>query len=220
MKPVLFKSKLILLLIAFLTFAACSKDEDVPTTNIPTVNYSVSTFDATFFQAGTSSAPSIQWNGSQGSFALATPLTGSSINTVNGVMSWDKTLPIGTHDLQVIVTNSAGHTTANVSIKNPFQGVFTGTIEDGNTNYFEVEFFSDGTVIAKTEDSGSPPIANGTWTKNGTTVVVDLTNHENNIQVSLSGTLSIGTTVIYNGQWHNGHGANDPLGDFEVTLNN
>ncbi|MGB3608489.1 MAG: hypothetical protein WA775_05595 [Psychroserpens sp.] len=214
------KQTLCILSLILLTFTfSCSSDDDASAIDIPALNYTVSTFNAVFFQAGNASAPSINWNGDQGSFSLATALTGLSINNTNGIVSWDKTLPIGIHDVQAIATNSAGQTTANLTINNPLQGVFTGTIDNGSNGFFEVEFFSDGTTVAKTEDSGSPPTANGTWTNANNNIVADVTNPENGVEVSLSGTLTIGTTAVYAGQWHDGHGAANPQGSFSVVLN-
>ncbi|MBU2927947.1 hypothetical protein [Winogradskyella psychrotolerans] len=218
MKTILFKSKLIRLFIAFLIFASCSKDDESSTVDIPTVNYTATNFDATFFQTGNSTAPIIDWNGDQGTFSLSAPLAGLNIDSINGILSWDKTLPIGIHNLQVIITNSAGQTVKNITLSNPLQGVFTGFIINGNSEYLEMEFFSDGTIIVKLEDSGSPPTAYGTWTKNNTTIIANLTNPENGVQASFSGTLTIDTTAKYTGNLYSNPNLTDPLGVFEVVL--
>ena len=68
MKKLILKSKITLVILSFLTFASCSKDDDSPTVKAPTVSYTTTSLDAAFFQSGNSSAPEIQWNGDQGNF--------------------------------------------------------------------------------------------------------------------------------------------------------
>jgi len=71
-----------------------------------------------FFQAGNSDAPRLNWNGNQGNFSLSSTIDGLSINSTTGVLSWTNSLPIGTHNIQIIATNSAGQTTSNITINN------------------------------------------------------------------------------------------------------
>lgn len=218
MKKILFKSKLILLCVAFLTVASCSTDDDAPAAKLPTVSYAVSTFESTFFQAGFSGVPTTNWNGDQGSFSLVTPLTGLSINATNGTLVWTKDLPIGTHNIQVLATNSNGQTITNVTINNPFQGVFTGILRDsGNDLSLDINFNTDETVLISVQDT--PQNQTGTWIKNGNTIEVDFTFADTGDAFKFLGFLSIGTNAVYAGNWTNNPVLPNTGDTFSVTLN-
>lgn len=216
MKPL----KLICLLF-FLLSLSCSSDDDATTASInaPTVSYTNTTLDATFFQNGNSTAPTIAWNGNQGSFSTATSITGLTINTTTGVLNWTKNLPIGTHNLQVIASNNAGQTIINITINNLFQGVFTGTYS--GSVFYEFEFNSDGSLLVRANDSNNPSTASGAWTRNGSNIITNYTYDDVGLEYSTSGTLTIGTTAVYAGEYFNGFGtvSGNEDGTFVVTLN-
>ena len=230
MKTLFLKSKFVLLTLSFLTFASCSSDDEnsptiqpptiqSPTIQSPTISYARTTLDATFFQADNSATPTLNWNGNQGNCSLAIPITGLSVNTTTGVLNWTKGLPIGTHNLEIVVTNSdGGQTSENLTLNNPLQGVFTGDYD--SSFFFELEFNSDGTLLTRANDETNPLEGTGTWTKNGATIKIDHTYTSGN-EFSLSGTLVIGTSAIYSGDWFHTHGAisGNEGGDFEVILN-
>ena len=115
------------LIIAITFFIACSND-DTPPVSTPTVTYSDTTINATLFQEGNSSAPTVNWNGNQGSFSLTSTIEGLNINTTTGVLNWTKLLAPKIHNVEVIATNSEGQIIINLTINNPFQGFFIGGI--------------------------------------------------------------------------------------------
>lgn len=210
------------LFILFLSTAlitSCSSDDDGNTASNPSVTYSTTTFNATFFTSGSSGAPSVNWQGNQGSFSLASPLAGLTINSTTGVLNWTKDLPLGTHNVQVVATNSNGQTTVNITINNPLQGTFTGTY--GGSQFFEFEFNADGTCTLKANDELNPDLGTGTWTRTDNTIVVDY-NYDDfpDFDYSLSGTLTIGANAVYSGNWYSGYGAvsGNEGGPFEMTL--
>lgn len=119
-------TKIILLLVITLV-TSCSSDDDATAVQTPSVTYTATTLEAIFFQAGSSDAATVNWNGNQGDFSLSSTINGLSINSWTGVINWTSSLPYGTHNLQAIAVNSAGQSAIDITINNPFQGIFTGT---------------------------------------------------------------------------------------------
>ncbi len=225
MNTVMIKSIYVILIAGLITFGSCSLLDDDDPVQPPSVTYSETTLHATFFQAGKSLAPEINWNGNQGSFSLSTPVSGLSVNTTTGVLNWTKDLPLGTHDVEIVVANNTGQKIVNITLNNPLQGIFTGTITTTTSPGlpFELEFYPDGNLsgfFVRDEISFT-----GTWTRSGSTIQVNYTYDDESPslsgnQVSLKGIIEIGIQPVYTGEWHHGHNqASDPRGSFEVTLN-
>lgn len=219
METLLLKSKFALLALTFLTIASCSSDDEVSSSiQPPTLSYAATTLDATFFEAGNSATPTLNWNGNQGSFSLTTLITGLNINTTTGTLTWTKNLSLGTHNLEVVATNSAGQTTVYLTLNNPLQGNFTGNYD--GSSFFEIEFNSNGTAIIRANSSENPDLATGTWTNTGSTLNIDYTYDNALDKYSLSGTLTTGTSVTYSGNYFFGHDtiSGNQAGTFEVIL--
>jgi hypothetical protein len=197
---------------AFLT--SCNNDDD---TNAPMVTYSITNLDATFFTPGNSAAPQIDWGGNQGTFSLAAPVTGLSVDATTGILNWTKDLPIDTHNVEVLASNSAGETPTNLTLNNPLQGLFIGNYDE--TGYFEIEFNSDNTaVVTEVDNMDNTIVGTGIWTKTGATISIDYDNLGE--LWSLLGTLTTETNAVYSGEWYYGHGAisGNEGGTFEVIL--
>lgn len=159
-----FKFLFVLLLIISL---GCEQVDDLVGGGVdaPNVSYSSTTLDADFYQAGSSPAPSINWNGDQGTITLGTTLSGLSVNSTTGQLSWTKMLPPGTHTVDVVVTNSEGQVVVPVTIENPLTGTFTGTYN--GSDYFSFDLMSDGTIHLRSNSATSPNEGNGTWELDG-----------------------------------------------------
>ena len=152
-------------------------------------------------------------------FSLTSSIIGLSINTTTGVLNWTKDLPLGTHEVEVVATNNAGQTSKILTLNNPLQGIFTGTYD--SSEFLELEFNANGTIVLRTNDETSPDTATGTWEREGDTITVNYTYDSGSSNYSLLGTLDIGTTAIYSGDWYVGHGAisGNKNGAFEAILN-
>lgn len=208
------KIKTVTLLVGIFLFLACSTDDDSSAAQVTSVIYNETIINTTFFQEG-SSAPTVNWNGNQGSFSLAGTIQGVSINTTTGVLSWSKLLAPKTHVVQVIATNSEGQTTITITLKNPLQGVFTKI--NNPTESIEIEFNTDNTMVMRTIDTsitGTTDARSGTYTINDNTILVDFMD---NSGFSLIGPLTQSTSVatysidlIYSGT---------VAASFEVTMN-
>lgn len=193
MKTLLLKSKSILLALTFLTFTFCSSDDDILA---PSFTYSTTILDATFFQEGNSDAPNINWNGNQGSFSLANPIQGISIDEKTGILDWTSDLNIGIYDVQIFAKNSAGQTTSNLSINNRLQGDFEGSIliVQGEEVDFALEFNVDGSLVAYFDNGESKEKESGTWTNDGTEVKAVIMN---DAEIVFSGTISLDENKAY-----------------------
>lgn len=208
------------ILVLFLTFTmSCSSDDDSPQITSPSVSYNTSTINATFFQNGNTNAPTVNWNGNQGTFSLANSINGLSIDANTGVVSWTTVLPAGEHEVQIVASNSAGQTTSYFTLKNLLQGLFIGLISQDL--YFDVDFRMDGTVEIKSSNPPEPAFS-GTWILTGDVIIANLFLIEDPVeQYSLKGNLvQTSTSATYSGSmyWgHNAHLGND-LYPFHVVL--
>ena len=115
----------ILVLLTTCLFWACSKSDE-GSIAAPEVNYNQE-LTATFFTAGKSDPPEVDWNGNVGQFGLNNIVEGISINEETGVIAWGKSLPLGSHNLEVIAFNDAGSTFITIAIKNELEGNFKGS---------------------------------------------------------------------------------------------
>lgn len=131
----------------------------------PSVSYSATTLEADFYQAGNSSAPSLDWNGEQGSVTLGSSITGLDINSTTGKLEWTKLLPPGTHMVDVVVSNSEGQVVVPITINNALKGNFEG-LYDGDV-YFGFDLMADGTLELRANSKSNPDEASGNWEIDG-----------------------------------------------------
>ena len=213
-----FTSFSLLLSLFFLTALGCEQIDDLTGGGVdkPSVAYSSTTFTADFYTAGSSPAPSLDWNGEQGSITLGTSLTGLSVNSTTGKLEWTKLLPPGTHQVDVVVSNSEGQVVVPVTIDNPLRGTFDGTY-DGTYN-FKLEILPDGTITLFADGEE----ANGTWAiDNGQFTAYYTYDNYPDLDYSLLADIdqtNSGVTIsgnYYNGQYAPG---DDPVDVFEVSL--
>lgn len=204
MKTTILKMKYVLFIGILVFVMSCSSDDDSADISIPTVNYTSTTIDATFFEAGNSIAPNVIWNGNQGVFSIASSLTGLSINGNTGVLSWTKLLPPGAHAIQVITTNSAGQQSVNLTLENKFEGNFSHKFE--STCSYEVQFVADGAINIR-YIGGEDIIADGSWTIENNEVTGNymfLDNSQESLKATIAHSIS---EVRLEGNWYNGSGA-------------
>ena len=210
-------NKLVVVFLLALFSISCGDDDGEMAPTTPNVTYAETTFDADFYTAGNSSAPTISWNGNQGNFTISPSVEGLSINSTSGQISWTKTLPPGTHNADVVVTNSAGQTVVPITINNPLKGMFSGTYN--GAHYFAAEFVADGTLTIYANDEADPNVGPGTWEINGDEITADYTyetlDDEYSIRVVLSQT---STSATLEGSWYVDHGAEESNLGGDVSL--
>lgn len=182
----------------------------------PTVSYSETTLEATFFQEGNSPTPSISWNGDQGSATLSGEPNGVTINSTTGRISWDKTLPPGDHDFDVVVANDEGQVVVPMTIENPISGTFDGTY--GGSYDFMIEIAAAGTITVFADGetaSGTYAIEDGRFTAY---YVYD--NYPDLDYSILADVNQTGTEATVAGEYYGGvySPGDQPVNVFEVTL--
>ena len=183
-----------------LTFNACDEAADLlSTTDEPEATYSETMLQATFFESGRSATPSISWNGDQGTISLADEPLAVTVNATTGRISWDQTLPPGTHDFDVIVANSEGNVVVPITIENPLQGTFTGVYN--GTEYFSFDLHADGTIDLRSNSASSPDEGAGTWQLDGDEVRA-IYSYDGSSNYAFSGTVAqTAAEASLTGQW-------------------
>ncbi len=201
-------------------FISCGlTDDDEDTVMSPSLTYPSTNLMATFFEAGNSEAPTISWNGNQGTLSLSSSIEGISLNSTNGVLNWNRQLAPGDYNMNVIATNSEGQTVANINLSNPFQGTFIGTY--GGTVYFMFEFNSDGTLEVAANNENDPDVGSGTWELNNDVLTADYTYDTSGEEYSIKGTLTqTNDQAKISGNWYFEFGAQDGNegGEFEIFI--
>ncbi len=211
----------LLFALLLLTALGCKQIDDLTGGGVdkPSVTYSTTNFEADFYQAGSSSAPSLDWNGEQGSVSLGTTITGLSVNSTTGKLEWTKLLPPGTHDVDVVVSNSEGQVVVPVTIKNPLKGAFEG-VYDGST-YFAFDLKADGTMTLEANSKTSPSEGSGTWELIGDEIRAIYTYTGETAPNSFKGPISqTSSQVTISGDWYWGDSFADAQrgGTFETEL--
>ncbi|WP_461532895.1 hypothetical protein [Sinomicrobium sp.] len=198
---------------------SCSgSDGDGDGYGAPTLE-AIAEIDAMYFKEGSTTTPTIDWNGQQGTFALTgTPVQGLSIDKNTGVLSWGKDLPIGEHIVEITATNSVGNSSRSTVINNPFQGSFKGfyqystaSVGGGPTYEVNISFTPDGKTTGRIElSSGTRLPFDGIWeltddelfveiivkAPEGETATLSLTSELN----SSDDAVYIGPTTLYVGE--------------------
>ena len=191
----------LLLLTYALTFTACDEAADLlSTTDEPEATYSETVLQATFFESGRSATPSVSWNGDQGTISLADEPRGVTVNATTGRISWDQTLPPGTHDFDVIVANGEGNVVVSITIENPLQGTFTGTYN--NVSYFSFDLHADGTIDLRSNSATDPSSGVGTWEMSGDEIRA-IYSYDGSYNHAFSGTVDqTASEAAFTGQWY------------------
>lgn len=208
----------ILFALLLITTLGCDQIDDLAGGGVdkPSVTYSSTTFTADFFQGGSSASPSIDWNGEQGTVTLGTTLTGLSVNSTTGRLEWDKTLPPGTHDMEVVVANSEGQVVVPVTIENPLMGTFEGTYAQSYPYVLEINQDGSLTVLADGET------ASGSWKiNNGEVIAYYIYDNYPDLDYSLRADIEqTNAEATVTGEYYNGE--YDPtstaINDFAVSL--
>ncbi|RMA57176.1 hypothetical protein [Ulvibacter antarcticus] len=164
--------KLLTVLVMSLMIFSCSKNDDTVVEDqqqeagVPSdLNYSQAQIDVAFYTTGSTSIPSVNWNGEQGTFSLDSTIDGLTINSQSGVLSWNKNLPLGENYVTVKALNSKGWGNTHIILNNRFQGHFIGGYNNDpnstviTTGGAKLTFNADGTMTC--EISGTVGI--GSW---------------------------------------------------------
>ena len=211
-------SSFTLFVLLLLTALSCEQIDDLAGGGVdkPNVTYPSTSFEADFFQPGSSGSPSIDWNGDQGTVTLGTTLTGLSINSTTGKLEWTNMLPPGTHDVEVVVANSEGQVVVPVTIMNPLAGTFEGTYAGAHD--FTLEFDPGGDLIARADGE----TARGNWEiTDGELIGYYVYDNYPDIDYSLRADIEqTNTEATISGEYYNGTytSGSTPVEEFAVSL--
>ncbi|MEM1339367.1 MAG: hypothetical protein AAF634_03330 [Bacteroidota bacterium] len=160
----------IALVLTFLVLAACSNDEESKIE----VAYDFQVLEIVFQSVGESLPPMVAWDGEVGTFALKEPVTGVSIATDTGVLTWEKALALGENPIVVVAQNSRTRTEVSLTIESTLAGTYwVGWDEPGFSDDTpmivsldkQFEFNNDGSITLRNigvED----PAGVGVWSNN------------------------------------------------------
>ncbi len=158
------KTNLILFLLSILLTNSCS-DEKSNIVEPSHFQYLNDEIDISFYTEGTSEVPSINWGGEEGIFELETSVSGISINSNNGVISWRKGIPLGKIEIKILAKNTSGSTSTIVTINHSFSGSYDGgyNLDSNSTiltsNNYNLTFFENKTLTVRDGTASG----NGTW---------------------------------------------------------
>jgi hypothetical protein len=152
------------------TLVSCEQNDDPAPAQAPSnFAYTNATAEAKFYEDGNSTAPNVNWNGDEGTFSLATSVTGISIDAATGVLSWTKALPLGEHQVQVLAKNSQGQVSTAYTLTNLPAAQFEGDYNfdpnaesPGTDNYYVFSLKQDGTMTGSLDEDELA----GTWQLN------------------------------------------------------
>ncbi|WP_116126126.1 hypothetical protein [Lewinella sp. IMCC34183] len=169
----------------------------------PEVTYASTTFEADFYQAGNSSVPSIDWNGAQGSVSLGSSVEGLSVNSTTGQLQWTKMLPVGTHEVEVVIANSEGQVVVPLTVENLPAGTFTGT--DSRGFYWSITFMKDGTATVLLNSKNAPDPATATYELTGIDLEGTVTYDDASSVFAITGRFMLSSSkAVFDGEWYNG----------------
>lgn len=207
-----------------LILQSCSKEDDGPRVAVPNVSFTNTQISATFFQAGASEAPEINWNGEQGSVTITPAIEGLSVDNQTGQLSWTNMLAPTQHNFQLVAANSAGQSITDFTIDNYLEGEFVGTYStNGNSSefYFKITFYPNGAMSATTDSTNWNTPASGGWQHLPTDYWLTNYTYPSGGDFSTIGLIDhTPNAVTYSGSWHdgfNGIQANE-VGTFSVVL--
>lgn len=195
---------------------SCKSDDDSAEVILPVLTMSNMSYDTTFFSTGQTDAPTVNWNGNVGTFSLGAPIPGFSVDENTGVVSWDRSIFIGSNEIELIATNSNGFDSIVITVYNQFMGDFHGAYNnDPNStivaNNFEMTFNNNGTMSVN--DSGS--IGTGTWTHDGPIITSVYSYNGGASYYTVVVTLShTNTTAEIIGYWSSGETLQDPANGY------
>ena len=203
--------------IGFLFTQSCGEiDKLSGGASAPEVTYSSTTYEAEFYKAGNSTTPSIDWNGSQGNVSLGTTIDGLSVNSTTGQLQWTKLLPPGTHEVEVVVSNSEGQVVIPMTIANSPSGKFEGTY--AGTYDYAITLMEDGSMTAFTDGEN----ATGTWKiENGEFWAHYAYDNYPDDPFTLLGEFELSnSSAKLTGHYYEGEASSGdtPLGEFDVSL--
>lgn len=205
---------------------SCNNDDDI---NGLRIAYEENFIEVSFLEAGETTVPAVNWSGERGTFSATTlPDTAPddlfnrntlSIDEETGVLSWDRSIPLGETEVFIIASNSIESATITVTIKNSFvEGLFYGgfnnDVTDHSNESFEsgnsINFTKEGTAGLLGVSDGDIFSMEGTWAIDGAIMTVNFDNNNRVLKGYLNGR-SGEPAATFNGEWGEGLDQNNNI---------
>ncbi|WP_108804674.1 hypothetical protein [Aquimarina sp. Aq107] len=205
---------------------ACNNDDD---NNGLRVVYEESFIETSFLEAGETLPPAVNWSEERGTFSATTlPNTAPddlfnrntlSIDEETGVLSWDRSIPLGETEVFITASNSIESTTVTVTIKNTFiEGLFYGgfnnDVTDNSNESFgsgsSINFTKEGTAGLLGISDGDIFSMEGTWIIDGSIMTVNFDNNNRVLKGYLNGR-SGEPGATFRGEWGEGLDQNNNI---------
>lgn len=192
-------------------FLGCSKSDDGKSYAAPEISYGQNTIETPFHTTGSSVLPTIDWNGNVGSFGLENTMESVSIDAKTGLVSWGKTLRLGTNTIKIIAFNNAGSNSTTLQLEHAFIGNFKGDYDPFHTPMFtwlliEFNFRNNGALAGFTQRKDLDGIIlsttplEGTWSRIGNNINAEFILKEDGAEselLVLKGTLAYSEMEAY-----------------------
>ncbi|NAS11867.1 hypothetical protein [Poritiphilus flavus] len=203
-------------LLLLVIFCSCSKSDD---SNVSPPQFDYENLSAIFYVEGNSAPPVVDWHGDIGQFGLQGSNQGVDINPQTGVISWDKTLPLGVSEIQVIAFNNGGISSKMISIENMFEGNFSGSSTlELTTRDLDLNFSQNGSGLLISYGLVTREVP-GTWNMEENQVSGEYPNPDEMLTYWIEGELidsKVGPKI--EGKFSVGNQFAGSVGTFAVTL--
>ncbi|WP_299314290.1 hypothetical protein [uncultured Aquimarina sp.] len=217
--------KYIGVLLFFVIINACNNDDD---SNDLRIVYEENFIETLFLETGETEPPVVNWSGERGIFSATTlPNTAPddlfnrnnlSIDEQTGVLSWDRSIPLGETEIFITASNSIESTTVIVTIKNTFiEGLFYGgfnnDVNDNSNASFDsgsINFTKEGTAGLLGINDGDIFSMEGTWTIDESIMTVNFDTDNRVLKGYINGR-SGEPAATFTGQWGEGLDQNNTI---------
>ncbi|WP_299435720.1 hypothetical protein [uncultured Aquimarina sp.] len=213
-------------LLFFIIIHACNNDDD---SNDLRIVYENNFIETLFLEAGETAPPVVNWSGEKGTFSATTlPITAPddlfnrnlSIDEETGVLSWDRSIPLGETEVFITASNSLESTTISVTINNTFiEGLFYGGFNDDisdnpDTSMIDsnnsISFTKEGTVGLLGTSDGDIISMDGTWTIDESLITINF-NANNRVLKGIMNARNGSPAATFTGQWGEGLDQNNAI---------
>ncbi|MDH7446251.1 hypothetical protein [Aquimarina sp. 2201CG14-23] len=217
--------KYILGLLFFVIINACNNDDDA---NSLRIEYEKTFIENTFLETGETPAPIVNWLEEKGSFT-ATSMLGSKgddlvgrvvfIDEETGVLSWNRSFPIGERDIYITAANSSQTATVTITIKNTFtEGFFVGGFNNDTSEEPDISTIMNDTflilskegnvALSSSSENDVSFIGTGTWIADDSNITINYTiSNMPGENLTMTGYLNGSTSLpaaSFIGQWGKG----------------
>ncbi|TSE09370.1 hypothetical protein [Aquimarina algiphila] len=218
-----------LVMFGLLFILSCKSDDDSSGLNTLDIAYEQNFIETSFLEAGETAPPLVNWSGEKVTFSATTlPNTAPddlfninmSIDEETGVLSWDRSIPLGKTDIFITASNALESTTVLVTINNTFvEGLFYGGFNDDisdepntstTTSDGSLALSKEGTAGLLISSDGDIISIDGTWTIDESLITINF-NTNNRVLKGIMNGENDEPAATFIGQWGEGLDQNNNI---------